>query len=100
MNSTPERVAILKSVSLFADANQPILEETAGLLEEQFIRQGETIFNKGDHGACMYIIAEGGVRVHDGERILNDLGKWDIFGEMAAIDPEPRSATVTALEDT
>ena len=47
----------------------------------------------------MYIIAEGRVRVHDGERTLNELGKWAVFGEMAVLDPEPRMASVTALTD-
>jgi CRP-like cAMP-binding protein len=31
---------------------------------------------------------------------LNYLGARDVFGEMALLDPEPRSATVTAVEDT
>jgi CRP-like cAMP-binding protein len=31
---------------------------------------------------------------------VNYLGKFDVFGEMAVLDPEPRSASVTAVEDT
>jgi hypothetical protein len=42
----------------------------------------------------------GRVRVHDGEMTLNYLGRRDVFGEMAALDPEPRSATVTAGGDS
>jgi CRP-like cAMP-binding protein len=100
MSAKAEKVAILKSMSLFADADRQILEQTAALLKEQIVHQGETIFSKGDPGQCMYIIAAGKVRVHDGERTLNTLEKWDFFGEMAALDPEPRSASVTAIEDT
>jgi CRP-like cAMP-binding protein len=44
----------------------------------------------------MYIILDGKVRVHDGERLLNYLGERDVFGEMALLDPEPRLASVTA----
>jgi CRP-like cAMP-binding protein len=46
----------------------------------------------------MYVIVDGKVRVHDGERLLNYLGERDVFGEMALLDPEPRSASVTAVE--
>jgi hypothetical protein len=53
LSSIPEKIAILKSVSLLADADQQVLEETAGLLDEQTVRPGQTTFNKGDSGECM-----------------------------------------------
>jgi CRP-like cAMP-binding protein len=48
----------------------------------------------------MYIIVDGEVRVHDGDMFLNFLGTRAVFGEMAALDPEPRSASVTAVVPT
>ena len=48
----------------------------------------------------MYIIIDGKVRVHDGDRVITTLEKRDVFGELAVIDPEPRSASVTATEET
>jgi len=42
----------------------------------------------------------GGVRVHDDELTLNELGERDVFGEMAVLDAAPRAASVTALDDT
>jgi CRP-like cAMP-binding protein len=48
----------------------------------------------------MYIVVDGRVRVHSEERTLRELGPRDIFGEMAALDPEPRSASVTAKVPT
>lgn len=95
-----ERLLILKTVSMFAEATPEIQDRAAGLLEETSYRAGERIFRKGDPGSCMYIIAEGKVRVHDGDLTFNYLGKYDVFGEMAVLDPEPRSASVTAEEDT
>lgn len=40
------------------------------------------------------------MRVHDGERTLAHLGDRDVFGEMSLLDPQPRSASVTAMADT
>jgi CRP-like cAMP-binding protein len=94
------RVAILKTVSLFAETPEGALEDVARLLEEVAYPAGVAIFEKGDLGDCLYAISMGRVRVHDGEMTLNFLGVGDVFGEMAAIDPEPRSASVTAVEDT
>jgi CRP-like cAMP-binding protein len=48
----------------------------------------------------MYVIGDGRVRVHDGDRTLVILGKQCVFGEMAVLDDEPRSASVTAMEPT
>ncbi len=70
------------------------------LLEELDVAENETIFKKGDTGDSLYIILDGKVRVHDGERLLNFLGEREVFGEMALLDPEPRMASVTAVEAT
>jgi CRP-like cAMP-binding protein len=100
MRSVAEKQAILKTVSIFNETPGEVLCEAADLLVEVEVKAGEVIFEKGDLGNCMYIIVDGRVRVHDGEMVLNDLGKTDVFGEMAALDPDVRSASVTALEDT
>ncbi|HEY4689430.1 MAG TPA: cyclic nucleotide-binding domain-containing protein [Anaerolineae bacterium] len=97
---TTDRKLILKTVGLFTETPHETLAEVADLLEEIEAKPGQVVFHKGDPGDSLYIIAEGRVRVHDGDLTLNFLGKRDVFGEMAALDPEPRSATVTAVEDT
>lgn len=65
---------------------------------------GQKIFAMGDEGRNAYFIERGGVQVSlpkdDGETIIAELGKGEIFGEMSMIDDVPRSATVTAVEDT
>ena len=48
----------------------------------------------------MYIVVSGRVRVFDGEKTINELGPCEIFGELALLDPEPRSASVDAVEET
>ena len=47
----------------------------------------------------MYFIISGKVRVHDGEVIMAYLGEGEIFGEMAVLDQDVRSASVTTESD-
>jgi hypothetical protein len=98
--STIERVIILKTVPMFANASEQILAEIASVLEEVEFANGENIFHKGDVGNSMYVIISGTVRVHDGERTIVHLGDRDVFGELAILDPEPRSMSITAAEPT
>jgi AAA family ATP:ADP antiporter len=100
MLSTVEKVLILKTVSMFSKTPDNVLADVADLLEELDVSENETIFQKGDSGDSLYIILDGKVRVHDGERLLNYLGERDVFGEMALLDPEPRLASVTTMEAT
>ncbi len=99
MLSTLEKKQILRTVNLFAETPDDILDEVARLLEEVVCPAETTLFEQGDYGDAMYIIIEGRVRVHSGGRTLTILEKGGVFGEMAALDPEPRSASVTALAD-
>ena len=100
MLSTVEKVLILKSVSVFSQTPDNVLADVATLLEEVDVSPNETIFNQGDPGDSLYIIQDGKVRVHAGEQLLNYLGEREVFGEMALLDPEPRLASVTAMEPT
>jgi CRP-like cAMP-binding protein len=60
---------------------------------------GEIIFREGDPGNELFVIARGRVEIQSGNRLLETLGEGEIFGEMALIDDEPRSATVVALNE-
>jgi CRP-like cAMP-binding protein len=99
MLSNREKKQILRTVNLFAETPDSILDEVAHLLEEVVCPAEATLFEQGDYGDAMYIIVQGRVRVHSGGRTLTVLEAGSVFGEMAALDPEPRSASITALAD-
>lgn len=99
-NQLDMRFMQLKRVSLFAETPNEILAEAAKVLEEVEFEAGEMIFNKGESGHCMYIIIEGRVRIQDGNRIIDDSGEGEVFGEMAVLDAAPRLASVKALVRT
>jgi HEAT repeat protein len=97
---TIEKVLILKTVSIFAETPEEILADVAAILEEVDVKAGETILHKDDVGRCMYIIVAGQVRIHNGDQTIAYFEARDIFGELAVLDAEPRSASVTAEVDT
>lgn len=62
-------------------------------------RAGEVIFQAGDAGEEMYLIRRGQVDILDGSRLIRSLEPGALFGEMALICHEPRSATALARTD-
>lgn len=63
-------------------------------------KAGEVIFKEGDPGDNMYIIKEGMVEVTAGGEKFIVSRPGDLFGEMALIDSNPRSATAVARTDS
>lgn len=90
--------ALLSEVKIFSETDPEVLEAISFQLKEISVRQGQTIFKKGDDGYAMYIIKSGTLRVHDGNHVLSRLSAGQVFGEFALFDNETRSASVTAEE--
>jgi|GEM_PF-1660093 len=95
-----EKVITLKAVEMFARTPEDVLADVAALAEEVRFKAGDTIFSKGDSGESLYVIVQGEVKVHDAGMDLKRLKDKSVFGELAVLDPEPRSASVTAITDT
>ncbi len=100
MLSTIEKMLILKSTDIFHRIPDHILGEISTLVEEMEVDEGVTVFQEGDFGDSLFILVEGEVVVIDEGQPINVLGARDTFGEMALLDPEPRSATVVASMPT
>ena len=62
-------------------------------------KQGETIFNEGASGNCMFAVLEGTVAIELGGAVVEHVAQGGVFGEMALIDGQPRSATAVAAAD-
>jgi CRP-like cAMP-binding protein len=65
----------------------------------QSVKAGKPIFQVGDKGEVMYILVEGQADVIVYDKVVESSGPGSIFGEMAIVDPEPRSASVIAKTD-
>ncbi|MEL6977259.1 MAG: EAL domain-containing protein [Pseudomonadota bacterium] len=66
-------------------------------------KAGALIFAEGEDGDCAYIIEKGRVEISikrgDERIVLAERGVGEIFGEMAIVDDQPRTASVTAVDD-
>jgi CRP-like cAMP-binding protein len=98
--TTIERVAALHRVDLFATVPGRVLAAVARTLTETIVPAGAPVITAGALEDHLFVIVGGRVGVHDGEYPLGELGPGTTVGELAALVPEPRSVSVTALEDT
>jgi CRP-like cAMP-binding protein len=95
-----ERVAALHRVDLFAGVPGRVLAAVAEVTSEVRAAAGDVLIEEGAVEAHLFAIVEGRVRVHRGDRTLVELGPCTTVGELAALVPQPRTASVTALEPT
>ncbi|WP_410671881.1 Crp/Fnr family transcriptional regulator [Amycolatopsis sp. cmx-4-68] len=67
-------------------------------------RRGETLCREGDRSCVVLVLLSGHVRIVHGtpdgrDVVVGVRGPGEVIGELAAIDAQPRSATVEALDD-
>jgi len=88
--------ALLKQVSFLADAEPALINTLAEKLVPVSLEAEEWVFHEGEVGSTLYFVAEGEVAVVQEAKanVLAQLGPGDLFGEMALILSEPRSAGV------
>ena len=94
-----EKVLFLKGIDLFSRIPGEDLAQVALIAEEEERDAGDVLIREGEMGDALYLVVEGTVRVRKGEREVAELGEREVFGEMALLDPAPRSATVEAATD-
>ena len=97
-------VQLLRRVPLFSELDGSELERFSRVAVPRSFPGGTRVFHEGDHSDACYIVRSGNFRVtlehSDGRAItLANLGPGDIFGELAMLDGEVRSASVEALND-
>ncbi|HEX2358559.1 MAG TPA: Crp/Fnr family transcriptional regulator [Solirubrobacterales bacterium] len=98
-------IDLLRRVPLFSELSQPELERIAQVAVPRRYPADTRIVHEGDPGDACYIVRSGSCRVTrehpDGRAItLANLGPGAIFGELAMIDGQTRSASVEATEET
>jgi CRP/FNR family cyclic AMP-dependent transcriptional regulator len=59
---------------------------------------GSIVFNKGDVGACMYVVQSGVIEMVIGDIVVEVCGENEAIGFMSMIDSAPRSSTARVRE--
>ena len=99
MPSKRELVDLLGDVTLFSKCSKGELKTVARHAETVRLEPGVDLTRQGAEGDAFYVILDGTADVVvDGEKV-NELGPGDWFGELAVLDGEPRTATVTSVKD-
>jgi CRP/FNR family transcriptional regulator, cyclic AMP receptor protein len=103
MSKQAEFAVILKMNPMFADLGADELQRISNLCHTQHMTSGEVLFQKGDPGNALFGVRRGQVRIEtgatDGSRLtLNFMGPGDLFGEVAVLDGQSRTADATAGE--
>ncbi len=97
---TIEKMLILRSAALFAEVREEYVASAALAATEIHLAAGQVLFAQGDPGTAMFVVASGQLEVQVSGKSVNLIGEREVVGEMAVLDPEPRSATVVALKDS
>lgn len=95
-----ERVAALHRVELFAGIPGRVLAAVGQAAVEVRAQPGDVLMEEGAVEAHLYAIVDGRVQVQRGGRSIVELGPGATVGELAALVPAPRTASVIALEPT
>ena len=100
---TVEKIIALRSAPIFSRLAPEELAELARSSVEGRYAAGEALCHEGEPGNEVFILLEGDVIVSRGDgstqRIVGNERTGGLIGEMAVLDPAPRSATVVAGAD-
>ena len=99
MGDTADRLAQLSSVRLFSDCSKKELALLDRLADEVNVSAGDQIVAQDEYGRASYLVVEGEASAfRDGDKI-GTVGPGESIGELAVIEPGPRTATVIADTD-
>jgi Cyclic nucleotide-binding domain len=97
MDPTIERVLSLRRVDIFSALSYESLVELAGLVQTRSVPAGTVIIRAGAPGDELFAVTEGVVEATTTKGNVARLEAGAAFGELAILDPAPRSATVVAV---
>jgi CRP/FNR family cyclic AMP-dependent transcriptional regulator len=89
----------LKPVGIFEGMSPAELKKASKQMREIHHAKGAEIMIRGEGGVGFLVILDGEARVEIADGRHRTLGPGDHFGEMALLDHQGRSASVTATSD-
>lgn len=89
-------VASLERVPMLAELSKRERQQLAKSMKTRTFPPGKQVVIQGRRGIGFFVISDGTAAVSIGDNVVRVLGPGDYFGEMALIDGDVRSATITA----
>lgn len=96
---TLERVALLRHLDFFSGAPGHVLAAVAVEADEVVFAPNEIIMRRGETGDSLFVVVHGRIRIEIGRHHVEDMGPGSVVGELAVLVSEPRSATITAIDE-
>jgi len=95
----------LKGLKVFSSLSDDELQVVAEICKTQRVAADEMIFQEGSHGVDLFIILKGCVKIYtliteNVDKTLITLREGGLFGELAVISEDYRSASAKAMEET
>ena len=95
------KLAVLRKHPIFCDLDPEAFDQLCRYAKHATLKRGASIFSKGDPGNSLVAVISGTVKISvssaDGRSaILNLIGPGEIFGEVAVLDGQARTADATA----
>src|SRR4051812_25437926 len=87
----------LAAVPVFSVLSQVDLAKLAGVLEDRWLDAGTVVFEAGVEGDALYILREGTAERRIAGTPIDLIEPLAVFGELALLTREPRSATIVAV---
>lgn len=102
--SVRKSFTLLRAHPIFGELRVEDLRRLSAIAIPRAFKRGQTVFKKGDSGTCLYAIHKGSVKIsvpgNSGrEAMFNILGEEEIFGEVALLDGQPRTADAVTISD-
>jgi CRP/FNR family cyclic AMP-dependent transcriptional regulator len=100
----PDKLALLQRHPLFGVLGTDLLKRLSACATTRRVKRSATIFDKGDPGTALFAVHTGTVKIGvpsaDGrEALFNLIREGEIFGEIALLDGQPRTAGAVAMSD-
>jgi cGMP-dependent protein kinase len=95
-----KRINKLKKIYIFKNLSEAKLLSLSQTMKKESFKQGDVIFKENTQGDKFYLIHSGRVKVTKGDKFIRDIESGNCFGEVALINSENRTATITAYEET
>jgi len=97
-----DKLAVLRSHVLFREFPPAVIDQLGSYMTRQIVPRGKTVFSKGDPGTGMMAVLSGSVKIRlmsgDGrEVVLNIFRAGEVFGEIALLDGQARTADAIAI---